>query len=137
MKVRKLSFSSSLVGVAQLVEHITHKDKVASSILAVDTTQDIALFSESVYTLATAGVAQLVRALPCHGRGRGFESLRSRSYKKAVRLGLLFCITGAKRRDSNRSGGVPLGRREWGEKWEGTHFARLILYLLEHSEQKR
>src|SRR4029078_12025200 len=24
------------------------------------------------------GVAQLVRALPCHGRGRGFESRRSR-----------------------------------------------------------
>ena len=44
----------------------------------VDTKQDIALFNESVYTLATAGVAQLVRALPCHGRGRGFESLRSR-----------------------------------------------------------
>ena len=33
------------------------------------------------------GVAQLVRALPCHGRGRGFESRRSRwsSTPKAVR----------------------------------------------------
>ena len=29
------------------------------------------------------GVAQLVRALPCHGRGRGFESLRSRHIFKA------------------------------------------------------
>src|SRR6476646_4869336 len=27
---------------------------------------------------ARGGVAQLVRALPCHGRGRGFESRRSR-----------------------------------------------------------
>ena len=26
------------------------------------------------------GVAQLVRALPCHGRGRGFESRRSRQF---------------------------------------------------------
>src|SRR5262245_16565247 len=26
------------------------------------------------------GVAQLVRALPCHGRGRGFESRRSRHH---------------------------------------------------------
>src|ERR1051325_7278535 len=29
-------------------------------------------------THARGGVAQLVRALPCHGRGRGFESRRSR-----------------------------------------------------------
>ncbi len=32
-----ISLAHSPVGVAQLVEHITHKDKVASSILAVDT----------------------------------------------------------------------------------------------------
>ncbi len=32
----------------------------------------------------TGGVAQLVRALPCHGRGRGFESRRSRFCPAAV-----------------------------------------------------
>src|SRR5690349_22524037 len=31
------------------------------------------------------GVAQLVRALPCHGRGRGFESRRSRSRTRRER----------------------------------------------------
>ena len=31
--------------------------------------------------LVNAGVAQLVRALPCHGRGYGFESRRSRNEK--------------------------------------------------------
>src|SRR6476619_8166798 len=30
---------------------------------------------------ARGGVAQLVRALPCHGRGRGFESRRSRFWR--------------------------------------------------------
>src|ERR1700722_18277126 len=35
------------------------------------------------------GVAQLVRALPCHGRGRGFESRRSRS--RPILLVLLPC----------------------------------------------
>jgi hypothetical protein len=28
-------------------------------------------------------VAQLVRALPCHGRGRGFESRPLRKYKQS------------------------------------------------------
>ena len=32
------------------------------------------------------GVAQLVRALPCHGRGRGFESRRSRFCNPAFRV---------------------------------------------------
>ena len=53
------------VGVAQLVEHSTHKAKVASSILAVDTIknpsrgflseglQNIAILLKNVYTLAT------------------------------------------------------------------------------------
>ena len=36
-KIILITLAHSLVGVAQLVEHITHKDKVASSILAVDT----------------------------------------------------------------------------------------------------
>ena len=106
----QICIGKSHVGVAQLVEHITHKDKVASSILAVDTTQDIALFNESVYTLATAGVAQLVRALPCHGRGRGFESLRSRRYTKDSPNGLSFVMYLRERRDSKDSLGVPLGQ---------------------------
>lgn len=41
-----------------------------------------AALGESVSELplysSLAGVAQLVRALPCHGRGYGFESRRSR-----------------------------------------------------------
>ncbi len=32
-------------------------------------------------------VAQLVRALPCHGRGRGFESLLGRFYGSIAQLG--------------------------------------------------
>jgi hypothetical protein len=42
------------------------------------------------------GVAQLVRALPCHGRGRGFESRRSRHCNNVrtpalrIRVGVLF-----------------------------------------------
>ena len=32
-----MTLAHSFVGVAQLVEHITHKDKVTSSILVVDT----------------------------------------------------------------------------------------------------
>ncbi len=31
-------------------------------------------------------VAQLVRALPCHGRGRGFEPRRPRHHSKALRM---------------------------------------------------
>ena len=36
-KIVLLTLAHSFVGVAQLVEHITHKDKVTSSILVVDT----------------------------------------------------------------------------------------------------
>lgn len=35
-------------------------------------------------------VAQLVRALPCHGRGREFESRRIRHIWKVARVGLFF-----------------------------------------------
>lgn len=33
-----------------------------------------------MYSSNLGGVAQLVRALPCHGKGRGFEPRRSRQY---------------------------------------------------------
>src|SRR5262249_32014380 len=35
------------------------------------------------------GVAQPVRALPCHGRGRGFESRRSRFGHRTFRTGIV------------------------------------------------
>ena len=38
---------------------------------------EITLFLIRLYIIAV--VAQLVRALPCHGRGRGFESHRPRN----------------------------------------------------------
>ncbi len=47
------------------------------------------------YNDSSGIVAQLVRALPCHGRGRGFESRRFRHFlwENKVRRGLFFgCI---------------------------------------------
>ena len=44
-------------------------------------TRGIVIFAEMVYNIFCAGiVAQLVRALPCHGRGREFESRRFRHF---------------------------------------------------------
>ncbi len=37
-------------------------------------------------------VAQLVRALPCHGRGCGFESRPSRHKGRSVEIPIVFCI---------------------------------------------
>jgi hypothetical protein len=37
------------------------------------------------YTLHAGDVVQLVRTLPCHGRGRGFESRRPRHILKQLR----------------------------------------------------
>jgi uncharacterized protein YecT (DUF1311 family) len=47
-----------------------------------------------MYNSPHAGVAQLVRALPCHGRGCGFESrhLRQRDLEKSRRKAV-FCYT--------------------------------------------
>src|SRR5436853_92248 len=42
--------------------------------MSVDTPGDIAYFRAPL----NGGVAQLVRALPCHGRGSGFEPRHSR-----------------------------------------------------------
>ena len=42
------------------------------------TPQKIENVSVLKYCVFVAGVAQLVRAFPCHGKGRGFESLHSR-----------------------------------------------------------
>ena len=39
---------------------------------------EAARLGRSIYPRKRGGVAQQVRALPCHGRGRGFESRRSR-----------------------------------------------------------
>lgn len=41
-----------------------------------------------IYTTGSGFVAQLVRALPCHGRGREFESRRIRHI---TALELFFC----------------------------------------------
>ena len=42
-------------------------------------------------------VAQLVRALPCHGRGREFESRRIRHENKIDPKGLIFIFDGRTR----------------------------------------
>ena len=44
--------------------------------------------------LIFAGVAQLVRALPCHGRGRGFKSHHSRKIENnSVLCRVIFYLT--------------------------------------------
>ena len=54
-----------------------------------------------------AGVAQLVRAFPCHGKGRGCEPHRSRKMPKPKRT-LWFCrISAAERWGSQDFAGVP------------------------------
>ena len=56
------------VPVAQLGEHLPYKQEVIGSSPIVPTTFFIGL------------VAQLVRALACHARGRGFEPLPGRHF---------------------------------------------------------
>ena len=51
-------------GLAQLGEHLPYKQRVTGSSPVVPTTYGL--------------VVQLVRTLPCHGRGREFESLPGR-----------------------------------------------------------
>ena len=52
-------------GIAQLVEHLLCKQNVRSS---------------NLLTSTLGALAQSVRALPCHGRGCGFESRRLRFF---------------------------------------------------------
>src|SRR6266705_1519225 len=49
------------------------------------------VFSE-VVDLASGDVVQLVRMLPCHGRGRGFESRRPRHFFQALARNWQFCV---------------------------------------------
>ena len=57
------------------------------------------------------GVAQLVRALPCHGRGRGFESRRSRICCLIRRVGFWVLVPHLRR------GGEVVGERRIGFDW--------------------
>ena len=63
--------AASLVGhraeIAQLVEHATENRGVASSILALGTT-------DTSVVAASSGSGSVGRASPCQGEGRGFES---------------------------------------------------------------
>ena len=58
--------------IAQLGEHLPYKQGVIGSSPIVPTT----FFIKNFYGL----VAQLVRALACHARGRGFEPLPGRHF---------------------------------------------------------
>ena len=50
----------------------------------------LALITKYRFLVERGAVAQLIRALPCHGRGRGFESRRSRKTKKSGYTGYFF-----------------------------------------------
>ena len=69
--------------LAQLGEHLPYKQRVTGSSPVTSTTQ-------TAYNdiCRNGPVVQLVRTLPCHGRGREFESLPGRQ--------LLWLIQGVK-----------------------------------------
>ncbi len=68
--------------IAQLGEHLPYKQRVIGSSPIVPTIVRKALATPCEYGL----VAQLVRALPCHGRGRGFEPHPGRQFASVAQL---------------------------------------------------
>ena len=76
-----------------LIPHamITYKQEVAGSSPALPTHSSRLQYDEGGNVCPRAGndrvsgvVVQLVRTLPCHGRGRGFESRRPRHHSKEL-----------------------------------------------------
>jgi hypothetical protein len=77
----KLLESKGVGRLAQRLEHSAYTRKVVRSNRTLPTTSDIH---------PSGDVVQLVRTLPCHGRGREFESRRPRHSFQALAESLAF-----------------------------------------------
>ena len=69
--------------LAQLGEHLPYKQRVTGSSPVLSTKEETRHKVLFIFHTKNGLVAQLVRALACHARGRGFEPHPSRHFSKS------------------------------------------------------